>query len=205
MSAIQQILAALVTDFTPPPAAVEWNPADKAANITLSGSNKTATKVIDNAYAGVRATLGRSTGKYYFEVVIVEGGTSPFITIGVNAASESLNNFTGSSANGWGYYQQTGEKTNNGATTAFGASYATGDVVGIAVDFGLGYIWFAKNDVWQTGDPVTGTSPAFTGLSGTLFPTTAIHRGDSPANSVTGRFASADFTETLPSGFSAWD
>ena len=44
-----------------------WNPADKGADITLSGGNLVATHTSDNA-ATVRANVGKSSGKWYWEI-----------------------------------------------------------------------------------------------------------------------------------------
>jgi hypothetical protein len=204
VTAIQQILLGIPT--ATPPVVVAWNPGDIGANLALSNGDRTVTKTAANAFSGVRVNTSKSSGKWYFEVRIDAATTSPFITVGVSNASETLSNFTGSSANGWSYYQQTGEKANNGVTVAFGASYTTADVVGVAVDLDAGKVWFAKNGTWQgSGNPAAGTGEAFSGLSGPQFPAVALHRGDAPAHVVTGRFKAADFTQTMPSGFAAWD
>jgi hypothetical protein len=204
MSALQQMLFAVLAS-TPPPV-VAWSPSDIGANLTLSNGDLTVTKSSANGYSGVRATTPKSSGKHYFEVRVDAGTTSPFITIGVSNASETLADFTGSSASGWSYYEQTGTKVTNGSGAGFGASYDTGDVIGVAVDLDAGKVWFAKNGTWQaSGNPAAGTGEAFSGLSGPLFPAVALHRGDSPAHVVTGRFKVADFTMTIPSGFAAWD
>jgi len=48
------------------------------------------------------------------------------------------------------------------SANAWGATYTTNDIIGVALDADTGKIWFSKNNTWQTGDPNTGTSPAAT-------------------------------------------
>lgn len=186
-------------------ATVTWNPSDKHADIALSGGDLVATKGgATNASRSLRATLGRSTGKFYFEIAVTAGGTSPFMQIGVATSSLAL---TGSlnAAAGWCYYQDTGAKQHNSTSTAYGASYTTGDVIGVAVDLDSGKIWFAKNNAWQgSGDPAAGTNEAFSSLSGTIYPAAALYRKDAPVHVLTARFKSSDFTYSPPAGFSPW-
>jgi hypothetical protein len=178
---------------------VTWNPADKSSDITLSGSDLIATMTGTSAHRMVRATHGRSTGKYYFEVLSGAGADS---MTGVADSGASLSNYCGSGATSYGYYQLNGNKyTNSG--TGFGSSYTSGDVIGVAVDLDAGKIWFAKNNTWQaSGDPAAGTNEAYSGLSGTKYPSQSHFNNAAVA---TGRFKAADFSYSPPSGFSAWE
>lgn len=183
---------------------VTWNPSDKHANVSLTGSNLVAARggAGPNSHASVRATLGKSSGKHYFEVVVTSGQPAPYITIGVASASEPLNNYVGSTATGYSYYEETGTKITNGAGTAYGAFYTTDDVIGVAVDMDAGKIWFSKNGVWY-GNPAAGTGEAFSGLAGTLFPMVSVYY-ISTAHQLTGRFRAASFGYTPPAGFGPW-
>jgi len=184
---------------------VSWNPSDKAASLTLSNSDRTVLKASANAvFAAVRSTLG-ATVKRYAEVLINEGSVGPYITVGLANGSMPLSNAVGQDANGWSYYEQTGEKYNANTLSAFGASYTNGNVIGVAYDPVAGDVWFAKNNVWQgSGDPAAGTNPAFSGLASGLFLAVSLYYANSPAHSITGRFVSADMTYSPPSGFAAW-
>ena len=188
------------------PASVTWSQTDKNASIALSNGNLTATKSGgDGAYGGMRSTQGASAGKLYFEVLIVTGTTSPFITVGLALAAASLSNYTGADANGWGYYGQTGQKATNAVLSTYGAAFGTGDVIGVFYDGATGSVWFAKNGVVQGGgDPVAGTSPAFTGVPNTVIPSAALWRASSPAHAVTGRFKTSDFSYAPPTGYTSW-
>jgi len=56
-------------------------------------------------------------------------------------------------------YHQTGNLYNRSSTSAWGSSYTTGDIIGIAMDLDNGYVYFAKNGTWQnSGDPTSGAT-----------------------------------------------
>lgn len=185
---------------------VTLNPSDKHADISLTSGNLIATKVNADALRSVRATRGIDhTENGYFEVLFIEGAQiAPFALVGVSTTSLATTGFVGGDANGWGYYQDTGEKYTNNTPTAYGTAYETdGDVIGVA--FANGKVWFAKNGTWQnSGDPAAGTGEAFSGITGTIYPTISLYNAAPTAHQVRARFKTADFTQTVPSGFSPW-
>jgi hypothetical protein len=143
---------------------------------------------------GISSTIGMRSGKWYCEVV---AGATPFIT-GV-VRSSWYNNAGGSepfgaTAGGWGYTSN-GQKQIAGALTAYGASYNTTDVIGIAFDADNGILEFFKNNVSQ--------GIAATGITGeNVF---ALYGGSgsaSPTNSVA-NFGQRPFAYTPPTGFKA--
>lgn len=178
-----------------------WNPADKGANIVLSGGDLIVGRTGSDGWQSVRATIARSSGKHYFEGLV--GAASGLgWQLGLASATATLADFTGSST-GFGY-NGNGNTYTNGFATGRGVTYGPNDVISCAYDAGTGAIWFAKNGVWITGDPATGTSAAYTaGAGSVLFPTAAIYDG-AAGNTWIGRFNIADFTYAPPSGFSAW-
>jgi len=179
---------------------VTWNPADKHADITLSGGNLIATQAATNAWRSARATAGKSGGKWYWEVVPTSFLDNLFAGgISTTSFSVEITNFVGGDANSWSYYFD-GNKYTSGSPVAYGSTYGLNDVIGVALNMDNGKVWFAKNNVWQaSGDPAADTNPAFTGLSGTIYPTISLYRN---ANAHTGRFKTADFSYSPPSGFS---
>lgn len=184
--------------------AVTWNPADKHADISLSGLNYVATRATGtSSYRSVRATFGKNyTDNGYFEVYISAMEVGGFQILGVATSLATLSNYVGSDANGWGYYgAEGGKKANNGVLTAYGANFAQGDVIGVA--FKNGKLWFAKNNTWY-GDPAAETGEAFSGITGTVFPIVSLYDAAVPVDSVGGRFGSAFFSYSPPNGFSAW-
>ena len=184
---------------------VTWNPSDKSANITLSSGNLIATRASGTtSYGGVRATSGKAyTSNGYFEVYIATMKATGYLVIGIGTSGATLSDYVGADAYGWSYYgAEGGKKLNNGSATAYGTDFVQGDLIGVA--FNNGKVWFAKNNTWN-GDPAADTGAAFTGITSTIFPMVALYYAGSPVDSVGGRFKSADFSYSPPSGFSAWE
>lgn len=178
-----------------------WNPADKSANIALSNANLTATITTNTSNFAVRGTSSKSSGKYYFEVRL-DVSTFSGVQIGVAKASANINGSLGSDANGWSYNSGDGKKLNNNTFTAYGSSYAAGDIIGVCLDASLGRVWFAKNNVWQnSGNPAAGTGYAFSGMAGPYFPAASLKTQN---DALTARFTAAQQTYAPPSGFVAW-
>jgi hypothetical protein len=160
------------------------NPLD--SGMVLSSANLTTTTG-SSANTIVRATIGVTSGKWYWEVT---QGTANEVLIGVANSSASLAQYLGQNVNGWAYDSGNGSKYNNGVGSAYGATWTTNDVIGIALDITAGTIVFYKNNTSQ------GT--AFTGLTGTLFP--AVSAGVA-STAMTINFGQQPFTYTAPTGF----
>ena len=149
-------------------------------------------------YARGIGTLGMSSGKWYFEFIPTNNTTSQFI--GVGQISGDINNYPGFESTSWGFNTSNGNKTNNAINTAYGA-YAGGQTVGVAVDMNAGNIWFSVNGTWQaSGNPETGANPAFSGLSGEVFPQIGLLN---VTTSAAINFGQRPFTYTPPAGFRA--
>lgn len=192
---------------TVPSTIVAWNPLNTHVDITLSNNNLT---LDHDGAASARiqswATLGRSSGKYYFEINIDTMTTFDAPTIGIGEVTASLAGRIGDTATDWGW-QDNGRFYNSGSYSTSTALYYASDVVQVAVDLDNGKLWFGKNNVWigtsgQSPDPATGTDPAMTGLSGTLYPGISLY--ELPGQ-FTGTFKISDFEYTPPTGFSAWE
>lgn len=87
----------------------------------------------------IRSTFALRSGKWWFEVVV---NTSSQQDIGLMGSQQAL---SGSTARIM--YRQDGSKVVDGSVTAHGATFTTGDVIGIAADISGGSISFYK----QTG------------------------------------------------------
>jgi hypothetical protein len=186
---------------------VTWNPADKASLITLSGGNLIAARTGADGYNSVRATTSRATsggGKYYFECLVSGGAAAPGLMVGIAPPTDSLTAFVGTGTTAYGYNSDNGQKYTSGANSTYGSTYANGDVIGVALDFALRRIYFAKNNIWQnSGDPTTDTNYAFSIAAGTYFPMISLYYG-AGAQTLVGRFKSSDFSYSPPSGYSSW-
>jgi hypothetical protein len=147
----------------------------------------------------VLATIGMSSGKWYWECYMDEGTAT---TIGVALDSVSLTT-GGAGSNSYVYYS-TGTYYNSGSSTGSPSSFATGDLISVAFDADTGKLWFAKNGTWQSsGDPGAGTNPAMTLTTGlTYFPLVGDSGGASQSQ-VTANFGQRAFAYTAPSGFKA--
>lgn len=199
--------------------AIAWNTAITPGWFAFTNSNLTVTASgAQSIHFGYTKATGNgvNAGKWYWEAVCLgtnpndgdQGGVAMVTTptqsagyIGVNAVG--MEKYVGYAWNGW-----TGKYDAGHAFTAFRSSYTTNDVIGVAVDIPNKKIWFSKNGTWQGGgDPAAGTSPTVTWTTGsqTWFPAIFIDEGSSGTRpSFTGRFTSGSFTQSIPSGFSAY-
>jgi len=118
------------------------NPLKSAAAPTAGNLQVSSPQVY-----GSRATMAVSSGKWYWEVTATT--TTSFSLIGVLPATIPLTvdaGFTSSSCSG---YYVNGQKVLNGVNTAYGSSWTSGDVIGVALDCGANTIQFYKNNVAQ--------------------------------------------------------
>ncbi len=160
------------------------NPLDKnASSITISNGNLQYATSSTNF--GVRATVAVSSGKWYWEANMTTVTNVPII--GIADATWALT-WVGVNAGSYGYGSG-GAKYNNGGAVAYGASFTTNDVIGIALDLDAGTLTFYKNNVSQ------GT--AYSSLSGTFFPACSGQTSDT----VNMNFGQRPFSYTPPSGF----
>jgi hypothetical protein len=144
------------TDSSPPSQAIIYHSA-----MSFQGQNSAQ-------WGMARATMWVNTGKWYWEVATgnLAAGVNGLM-IGVmgpsfTAAGDVTGANIGNPPDGYGYYSNGGNKFNNGGSAAYGASYASGDVVGVALDLIAGTLTFYKNGVSQ--------GAAYSGLNGYFAP-----------------------------------
>ena len=182
--------------------AVSWNSADKAANVTLSNSDMNAAASAGGAWVGVRATLGRSTDLFYWEMDVVLANSTSIIA-GFMSSGANLQ-YPGQSANGAGV-RRAGKFCSgwtHANTTAPGGTDTNGDRWMFAANLNNGKLWCGVNNSWTSGDPAADTTPWVTGVTGTIYPAVGFF-----ATSATARLVvdAAQFSYSPPSGFSAWN
>ena len=107
-------------------------------NLTFALSSST--------YPNMYSTIGMTSGKYYCEVSI--GNSNDMVGISLLYPINSTNAFY-NLANGYGYWGGDGNKYNNASGAAYGASYTSGDIIGIAFDATAGSLTFYKNGTSQ--------------------------------------------------------
>jgi len=130
-----------------------WNPADKDPNVVVSNGGRTFTA---EALGSVRNTTSRSTGRWYYEVVVdVFVPISGLISFGIGTSAANLEALPGAAdAFAWGY-RGNGVVDNAGSGVASYASFVAGDIISVAFDLtsATKKLWFAKNGTWQSGNP----------------------------------------------------
>ena len=99
----------------------------------------------------VTGTQGISSGKWYWEVYIVDFNNT---YIGVQDSAISATGYTASAVALWygGYIYDNNSDTGDRAIATSGAAYTNGDVVGVAFDADNKKIWWSKNGQWYTAN-----------------------------------------------------
>jgi hypothetical protein len=184
-----------------------WNPSDKAAGITLTGSNLIATG--GGANQTVRAVDKQVTGKFYWEI------TATTFTNAGNSLGFCWSSYSLSTTVWSGGVTGSVAVTRGGAIGADGVNsgvsigtITSGTVVCIAVDFGARCAWFRLGAAgnWNNNasyNPATGTGGiAFTsvGQGVAAFPAVSFNAS---GEQVTANFGDTAFTGAVPSGFTS--
>ena len=121
------------------------NPLDERGSGTLSDGNLQMAFGATND--NVTATQGLNTGKWYWEVYIVDKD-DPYV--GVQDSGVASTGYTEDAVALWvdgGYIYEDGSDTGDRSTT-----YANGDIVGVAFDVDNKKIWWSKNGQWYSAD-----------------------------------------------------
>ena len=135
-----------------------FNPLDNYyVGSTFSYGN---TKVLtgSSSYAANLSTLGASTGKFYAEFKCTDEGRG-YPQVGIKGKSPTgVSDGVSNGADSVCYYGYDGKKLVGGSASTYGATYGTGDIIGLAMDLINNRIFFSKNSVWQdSGDPTSST------------------------------------------------
>lgn len=188
MGAIQQ---ALLWYWAVPKVYATWNPSDKSANIALSNWNLTVSEPASN-YWTVRATIWKSTGKWYWELNNISITWWLRIYLWVWNASMSITawRYVGDDANWW-WYRSDGQKTNVWNAVAYWWAYNGGQVVWVALDMTAWTITMYLNNVSQW--------VMYSGLTGTIYPVFSMYWASAITN-----FGATTMTYTAPSWYNQW-
>ena len=169
------------------------NPLDLASTSTVMSDGNLKVSHTGAIWNADRATVGVSSGKWYWEVTVNVVGFT-FAGGVMKTELAILNNtFPGNgsypSGSSFGYYFTGGKYGGGLNNAAYGASYTNGDTIGTALDLDAGTITFYKNGVSQ--------GVAWTGLSGEFAPATGLY---STSNHDV-NFGQRPFAYTPPAGF----
>ncbi len=160
--------------------------------MTLSNGNLAISGGLDTTTTATMAVP--STGKWYFEFVPTSMPASN-ANIGLASSSFDITNATFTYAE-HRVYIQSGNKADGSGSVAYGASWTTSDVIGVAVDMDAGTLVFYKNNTSQ------GTAFSDLVSSGkTWFPLAANYGSGTFEGNF--NFGQRAFSYTAPSGFKA--
>jgi hypothetical protein len=165
------------------------NPLASASGVTLSNGN--LEEAMDATYRTNSGTIYVSSGKWYAEMT---AGTQSQVGIVRAGAFDPTTRF-GEGANqsgGYAYNYYDGYKLNNGSGSSYGATYSTGDIIGVAMDLDAGTLTFYKNN--------TSQGVAFSGLPAGNY---TFGSGHATSTGTHWNFGQRPFAYTAPSGFKA--
>lgn len=145
-----------------------WNQFDKAANIALSGGDLTTTRS-GVGPASVRGTIGKSSGKWQFQVKCISTTGVFDIFIGLANSTASLTALPGSDANGWAIACDDGGYYHSGLQGFASSTWpaAVNDVFTLLWDADAQTLGLKRNSTILTPTPLFSGASA---LSGTLYP-----------------------------------
>jgi len=156
--------------------------------LTLANGNLDYSRA-SNSWLSCRGTIGVSAGKWYWEATFT---SVTFAYIGVGKNSMSLADSVGASPDGWAYSAVDGKKYNNATSATYGATFTSGDTIGVAFDADNGTLTFYKNGSSQ--------GQAYSGLtSGPYFPAFSLYG----TASAVANFGQRQWAYAPPSGFKA--
>ena len=164
------------------------NPLNNDSTNTLSAANLNYS-IAANAAGYPTSTFQFSSGKWYWECTVSSTHNNIGILLGATSPT------TGLFSTGYGYYAVTGNKYVNGTGSAYGSTFTTNDVIGVAVDLDSGTptITFYKNNVSQGAITIAAGTYKVGGGNGN---SAAVASGSY-------NFGQRPFTYTPPSGFKA--
>jgi hypothetical protein len=184
-----------------------WNPSDKSANITLSGTNNLTATTSSGIAATVRAIDKQITGKFYWEIAATTVVTTAVFGGFSSSASLSLG-FTGAGSIGTCGVANSGYVFVDSVNTLINiGSFTSGALICIAFDVGARLAWFRLGAAgnWNgsaSANPATGSG----GIANTLgdgIPLYPAANFGGTGNVATANFGDSAFTGTVPSGFTA--
>ena len=179
------------------------NSLAKGTDATLSNGNLDVAYGSASTRTATIATMGMSSGKWYWEHKLTSEGAEIFGIVNVSDDGP-VSNYPGFSNNGWGIYGDDGQAYHNGSATSYGSAFATNDVIGCAFDADNGKIWWSKNGTFfNSGDPAAGTNAAYSSLASDTYYPAVGDGGASGTYTVSMNFGQHAFDYTPPTGFLA--
>jgi hypothetical protein len=189
-----------------------WNPLPQwgsgIVTPTLSEGNLQQSVGGASSWATQINTIGVDTGKWYAEFKCSAVGGANYATLGVTSFTGGGSGSAQSTFSGV-WYNSNGEKWVDGSNLgAYGATYTTGDIIGIALDKTANTVIFYKNGTSQGSISLPSSITSSTVFIGTsiIFSTTIQANFGSPMYSANGYADGAgygNFSYAVPSGYYA--
>ena len=185
-----------------------WSASDAAANgMTLTNGGLTVTwpsSLLKALNTSIRGSISKTSGKLYVEILPVFTGGNIFPGLASSGfdSTGQLGSSNYSAGIGWNVNRVSSGFTSNYTTPAFPT---TGVVIGLAVDFAAGSLWYAVGNVWvNSSNPATGALPIISFVPatvGALFPALEEKNVNT---SWTLQPTAASQKYAPPAGFSPW-
>ena len=154
-----------------------WDPVNSGSTAQFREGNL----LVDHGETDTAISTMGSSAKFYAEMYYKIGAYfMPEVRSAIGASLYA------------GYWSGDGNAYNT--NTAYGDSFGTGSIIGVAVDANTGTVWFSKNGVWQNGATASGiaagtdTNYARTGLTGTLYLASSDGTGDDVGTEIIANF-----------------
>jgi hypothetical protein len=203
--------------FAVPPSgggsAVTWDPANTDSVITLSSGNLIGACTlpdISNRLSRATSSVSASSKKYW--EVSNDTATEFTNAIGLGFVDSSFtipqNNFLGVDSHSLGYYGVGGSVYTGGSEVVVWATITPGPkVISFALDTVNNKLWARvtggnwNNDVIGNQNPATNTGGLVITQTAPLYPAFVFRSASTQAFQVTGKFTSASWAYSAPSGF----
>jgi len=191
---------------------LKWDSAKKSSNVILYNSDLDMASEGGTNFNMALGTIGRSTGKHYFELQLSAyvGANPNHIIMGIGTTTGAYTtNWPGSYATSGGLQGHATEAVDlrNGFTAGVNlaaAHTAVNDILGFAVDLDAGKVWVSKNGTFnQSQNPAGNATPWSTFTTPkTLYPAGSLF-GNNAANRIK-LLSGSGLAYSPPSGFSTW-
>jgi hypothetical protein len=182
-----------------------FDPDYKGEIFTLQDGTKTALVSGSGAWNTVLGVTGKSTGKWYFEMLSFNPNAGNMM-FGVAKREATLSNFLGFDANGWTICYDTGvgnliKTYHNSVSVTLNRNSLDIAVIGVALDLDAGEIRAFQNNVSIRRGSLPSEPVIYSGLSGTFYPALAAYDTNDYA---TLRVLGSEFTYDPPEGYLPW-
>ncbi len=170
------------------------NPIGSSSNMTITGGNLNVTSSVAVQAFNAYSTIAVLTGKWYAEATVNTGSIADMI--GVCPSTLQSNSIRFDNIAGGVGYASDGRRYIPAGSALYGATYASGDVIGIALDMDAQAVTFYKNGVSQ------GTLSSFFTANVPYYFVTGDADGSAGINQ-SWNFGQRPFSFSPPTGFRA--